>query len=174
MKTTPWILTLTLMGFLCIGCAGSGQAVAWDDSMQGLFSSDPDNPTSHPRRLWSKKEEERFLKQMGYADAAALGTVKVVSQCDRYGQRQVTLELHVKEVLHGDLGDELEEGQKLSIRIDADSHRSTVQTARSTPGSQFLVFLKRKPQGDQTRLSFDFYRPNPRLMTEVRSMYSRL
>lgn len=111
---------------------------------------------------------------MGYADAAAVGTVKVVSQCDRYGKRQVTLELVVKEVLHGDLDREMDEGQKLSIRIKEDSHKTTVETARNAPGSQFLVFLKRKPDGDQTRLSFDFYRPNPRLMAEVRSMYGRL
>lgn len=55
MKTAWTILTLTLMGLLCLGCAGSSQAVAWDSSMQGLFSSDPDSPNIHPRRLWSQK-----------------------------------------------------------------------------------------------------------------------
>ena len=172
--TTLTTLTLILMALFCFGCAGSGQAVAWDDSMKGLFSGTPDNPTSHPRHLWSRQDEDRLLRQMGFADVAVVGTVRVEAQCDRYGKRQVTLELHVKEILHGDQDDELEQGQKLYLSLDSDSHQSTVKTARDLPGTQFLVFLKRKPQGEQTRLSYDFYRPNPRLLAEVRSMYARL
>ena len=176
MKKVISILSLTILALLWTGCAGSRQAVQWDDSMQGLFSGNPDNPTSHPRHLWSKADEERLLRQMGYADVAAVGTVRVVTQCDRYGKRQVTLEFQVTEILHGDLDDELEDEQKLSLKMDTDSRhlQSTVKAAREIPGTQFLVFLKRKPQGSKSRLSYDFYRPNTRLLAEVKSIYSRL
>lgn len=170
MKAITAILSLSLLTLLCIGCAGSSQAVAWDDSMKPLFSGSPENPTSHPRHLWSRADEERLLQHMGYADVAVVGAVKVVTQCDRYGKQQVTLELSVKEVLHGDLDDE----QKLRVTTDLDSHKSTVRTARSDPGARYLVFLKRQPQGDARQVSYEFYRPSPRLMAEVRSMYARL
>ncbi len=166
MNKTTATLSLSLLALLCVGCAGSSQAVAWDDSMKPLFSGSPENSTSHPRHLWSRADEERLLKHMGYADAAVVGTVKVVTQCDRYGKRQVSLELQVKEVLHGNLDDD----EKLRISTDQQTHESTVRTARSDPGARFLVFLKRKPAGE----TYEFYRPRPRLMAEVRSMYARL
>ena len=171
------MLTTTVVLGLGAGCGGSGQTVRWQDSMEDLFSGSPGNPTSHPRHLWSAQDEDRLLRQMGYADAAALGTIRVLTQCDRYGKQLVAVEFQVREVLHGTLAGALEQGQKLNLRLDSRSPalRSTVQTARKIPGTQFLVFFKQRPDSNgKLRLFHDFYRPSPRLLAEVKSIYGRL
>jgi hypothetical protein len=137
--------------------------------------SDPDAP---PRRLWTGQDDDALQRRMGYADVAAFGSLRVVTQCSQYNSpSQLTLALRPYEVLHGSLEEDLGSSGEITLQIDRSSlgFERALQIQRQLPGTRYLLFLKREPVRDkEQRFHWAFYRPTRRLMAEVRTRYRAL
>ena len=152
--------------------------MAWDDSMHALFNGSPGEPTGRSARSWTPEAEEQLMRQMGFADAVAVATVREVRRHDRYGNpRDVSLAFRLREVLHGDLGDHLDPRQELMLDLkeEAGAFQSTVKHLRELPDARYLVFIKRQPGGEEGEgLRWAFYQPSPHLLDRVRALYRDL
>ena len=135
-------------------------------------------PGEPPRRLWENADEELLLRRMGYADAVAVGTIKLVSGVERRGSSgQLALAFRPREVLYGSLEADRDTGGQLRLRLDpsAADYRLAKRIQAQLPGTHYLLFLKRQPRRDGTNhLRWAFYRPRRKLMSEVRSRYRML
>ena len=107
---------IVLLVFFCsisfvFGCGEpKPKRVNWQDAMQVWFSNSSVRPTEPPRDLWTRKDEELFLRRIGFADIVAIGTVRVVTLFSSLGaDQQVGLAFRPIEVLHGSLEDQLSE-----------------------------------------------------------------
>jgi len=174
------VYTLALAQALALaltGCAtSSARTVAWDDSMQSLFAGSPGDPAGQQAQDWTPEAEEQLMRQMGYADAVAVATVREVRSHDRYGNpRFVGLAFRLRAVLHGDLKGYLDDRRELLLDIDEDASAfsSTVRQLRKLPDARYLVFIKRTGDGREA-LRWAFYWPNPQLLDRVQALYRDL
>ena len=134
--------------------------------MGSWFSSDPLDP-GNVRREWTREDEERLLRQMGYADTVAIGTLRLVAQyTPENAPGQLTLAFQPEEVLFGSLTGRLDGDGTLPLH-PAPGQR---QNLDELSGARFLLFLKQ--EGEQLRWAS--YRPSAKLLAEVRSRYKSL
>jgi hypothetical protein len=170
------LLLVFLLGFNA--CASSQRvAPVWNASMGDWFSNDSVDPYQPPRGYWTDQDEDVLLRRMGYADSVVVGTLRVVSQ---YGRGEVaselTLAFHADELLFGSLERELDEAGELLLQPEPSSpeFRLALRIQRNLPGTRYLLFLKRQPQGKAERLRWALYRPTQQLLQEIRSRYTAL
>ncbi len=177
---TKTAVTLALASLTILaGCAGSGkQEIKWSGSMESYFENTSVRPGEPPRRLWEHADEELLLRRMGYADAVAVGTIKLVNGVERRGSSgQLALAFRPREVLYGTLSKDRDDDGQLRLRLDptAADYRLAKKIQAQLPGTHYLLFLKRRHRSDGTHgLRWAFYRPRRKLMSEVRARYLML
>ena len=173
------MLGLTSLCILSAGCAGSNkQEVRWSGSMASYFENTSVRPGEPPRRLWDTDDEDLLLRRMGYADAAAVGTVRLVSGYEHRGASgQIALAFRPREVLYGSLKPDRDTDGEIPLRLDpsAADYNLAKKIQKQLPGTHYLLFLKRRPKGEGSHdLRWAFYRPRRKLMAEVRIRYRGL
>jgi hypothetical protein len=130
-----------------------------------------------PRRLdWSRAEEELLLYRLGSADCTLVGKIRRVSTSQQFDRPQEMLLLvHPEEVLHGRLKQVLDQEGELVLRVAASNadFRLALTEEPFLPGTRYLVFLKR-PEPAANGWRWALYRPERRLLEEVRAAYHRL
>jgi hypothetical protein len=137
--------------------------------MVKVFSNQSVKPAEPPRDYWTRQDEEMLLRRMGFADIVAVGTLRVVSQCNRSGVPfQLTLAFRPEEQLFG----KLEEGEVM-LKLDAtsDDFQRALGVQKDLVGTRYLMFFKRKSEKE---LRWAFYRPTARLLDEIRTRYASL
>lgn len=166
------------MALAASGCASSpARTVAWDPSMQPLFSGNPAAPAGQHAQDWTPEAEERLMQQMGYADIVALATVREVRRHDRYGNpRDVSLAFRLRAVIHGNLLQHLGEPDELMLDLgeETEAFSATLRRLRELPDARYLVFIKRSGSEAKATLRWAFYQPSPRLLSRVQAMYRDL
>lgn len=172
--TNSWI-TIAGIWILLAGCAGSApQGVTWKRSMSEVFDNSSVRPGEPPRRLWTRRDEDRLLRQLGYADAVALGTIRLVNKTSMRGRRQLALAFKPTEVFHGAISRDLDSDGVLRLRLgpsSRDYHRAA-RVEHQLPGTRYLLFVKRKPgRRGKVRLRWAFYQPRRQLLAEVRARF---
>jgi hypothetical protein len=160
-----------LMAVLCLtACASHPKhTTAWSSSMGAVFSNQSVKPAEPPRGYWTRQDEEMLLRRMGFADIVAVGTLRVVSQCNRSGVPfQLTLAFRPEEQLFGELEDE-----EVMLRLDAssDDFQRALAVQKDLVGTRYLMFFKRKGSNE---LRWAFYRPTRSLLNEIRARYASL
>lgn len=175
------------------GCSRTPKT-AWHDSMERWFSSSAARPTDPPYARWTRQDHDLFLRRIGHADVAAVGTIRLVTTYSMYGAtKQVGLLFRPQKVLHGSLEDDLDEQEELPLRLSdsAPDFRLALLLRDHLPGKRYLIFLKEKPSDEDSgpqrtgwRASlwrppppppaayrWALYRPEPALLARVREMY---
>lgn len=167
-----------LLVLLANACASSQRvAPGWTASMGDWFSNDSVDPYQPPRDYWTAQDEDVLLRRMGYADTVVVGTLRVVSQ---YGRGEVpselTLAFHADELLFGSLERQLDEAGEVLLQPEPASpeFKLALRIQRNLPGTRYLLFLKRQPQGKTEQLRWALYRPTHQLLQEIRSRYAAL
>jgi hypothetical protein len=164
-----------LLGLIMVllGCASKPESRAWSSSMGNWFTNDALSADDPPRAFWTRKDEEQLLRRMGYADAAALGTLRLVSQYSPSDDLPGSLSLAFRpdETLFGTLGTELDSEGELTLSLDPSSteFRHAVKMQHNLTGARYLLFLKRG--SDNGALYWACYRATPRLLDDVRTRY---
>jgi len=134
--------------------------------MGNYFANEALDADDSPRECWTPDDEDRLLRQMGYADTVAIGTLRVVTRytpsVDRAGQ--LTMAFRPDEILFGSLSDRLDDEGQLQLHTGPDA-------PGSQPGARYLLFLKQAKGKD---LRWASYRVSPRLLDEVRRRYAWL
>lgn len=143
--------------------------------MDSYFENTSVKPGEPPRRLWDTEDEELLLRRMGYADTVAVGTIRLVTNYERRGTSgQLALAFRPREVLYGSIDKDKDTDGELHLRLDpsAADYNLAKKIQSQLPGTHYLLFLKRRPQGDDKHdLRWAFYRPRRKLMAEVRARY---
>jgi len=170
----PRLLILTMLVTIA-GCASRATtARSWSPQMAALFSDSSLKPDEVPREKWSRDEEDQLLRQMGFADTVAVGTLRLVSQyAPRDTPRQLALAFRADEVLHGSLDKELDDARELTLRLDPSSRefRLALHLQQQLPGARFVLFLKHNARGE---LHWACYRPSAQLLVELRTRFAWL
>jgi hypothetical protein len=188
------------MGLLSVaifvfGCA-SQPKTKWSEELTLWFGNAAARPTDPPRRHWGRAEEELLLKRIGHADICAVGWISSVGSFERRGkEEQITLTFLPTRMLHGSLSSKLDKDGQLVLKLDGRDldFRRALLLQRYLPGRRFLVFLKQKPgkplprpkQGWRASLwrpppppapiyRWALYRPEKRLIVEVKTLYRSL
>ena len=154
---------------LTVGCASS-QKPKWNGTT--FFTNQSVRVQDPPRTHWSRQDEELLLRRMGYADMVAVGTLRLVTQCNRSEvARQLTLAFHPQEELFGALEEQLDGAGEVLIQLDPSSEdfNRALNVQQEMVGTRYLVFFKREPRSG--KLHWAFYSPSDRLLTEVRARY---
>jgi len=146
--------------------------------MATIFSNTSVAPSDPPRHLWTQADEDLLQQRLGYADCVAIGTTKGVSVYSTLGSpKQLALALHPQVVIHGSLEPYLDKDGDLMLQLtpSTDDFQLAVQLQKNIPGTQYLVFLKKQPSSSATPIwHWAFYRNEPRLLQEIRAVYSHL
>jgi hypothetical protein len=173
--TLALAIPVVLIG--CQGCGTSAPTVRWKSGMQKWFANTSVQPDEPPRNLWTQKDQNLLQRRIGYADAAFVGKVRIVSEYSAYDQTsQVSLAVTPTKVLHGLLEADLSKDGAIMLKLDPSSEgfAAAVRSERR-PGTRYLVFIKRKPlQGKEYELRWALYQPTKELLHEVRAMYAWL
>jgi hypothetical protein len=149
-------------------------------------------PEPEPGR-WERREWDRFLQRIGHADAAAVGTLQVISIYSHFKTpKQVLLSFSPTEILHGSFEGMADADRTLELTLsEADEDFEIALRAQSrVAGTRYLLFAKAKPQRRkwgppqgwrgslwrevrQERKNFRWvlYRPDASLLKRVRTMY---
>lgn len=170
--------TTSLLGLIqvtvLLGCSAQSETRAWSPSMGNWFTNDALSADDPPRAFWTRKDEEQLLRRMGYADAAALGTLRLVSQYSPSDDLPGSLSIAFRpdETLFGTLQTELDSEGELTLWLDPSSSefRHAVKMRHNLTGARYLLFLKRGTEN--SALYWACYRATPRLVDDVRTRYS--
>lgn len=155
--------------------------VKWQEAMQVWFANSSVSPPEPPRQLWSREDEELFLRRIGFADVVAIGTIRVVTLFSRFEQHnQISVAFRPSEVLYGELKDHLSKAKELYCRLgpaDLD-FQMALRVQEHLPGTKYVLLLKLKPDERRKKqppvLRWSLYRPDKRLLAEIRGMYKWL
>jgi hypothetical protein len=143
-------------------------------------------------RFWGRQDEENLLRQLGYADVVAVGSIQSIGLASHYGaERHLNLAFRPDELLHGTLDQELDRDRQLVVRIAASAE--AFEIARRVPqwnsSVRFLLVLKHQcareggpgarralERSDQGHcgLRWAIYLPTARMLARVRTLFSRL
>ncbi len=149
--------------------------------MQVWFANSSVSPPQPPRQLWTREDEELFLRRIGFADMVAIGTIRVVTLFSHFEQHnQISVAFRPSEVLYGELKDHLSKDKELYCRLgpaDLD-FQMALRVQEHLPGTKYVLLLKLKPDERGKKrppvLRWALYRPDKRLLTEIRAMYQWL
>jgi hypothetical protein len=149
--------------------------------MQVWFANTSVSPAEPPRLLWTRKDEDLFRRRIGFADVVAIGTIRVVTLFSRFEQHnQISVAFRPSEILYGELKDHLTEEKELDCRLgpaDLD-FQMALRVQEHLPGTKYVLLLKLKPDERRKKqppvLRWALYRPDKRLLTEIRAMYQWL
>lgn len=173
-SATSFLLLLTLPMTAACG-ATAATASGWQDSMEQLYDNASVRPSEPPRRLWDRGEQERFLRRVGFADAVALGTARLVTVHTMLGApRRIAVAFSPREVLHGELEPLTDEQGELMLPIRAGDNdfQLALRVIDHLAGSRYLLLLKRRPApGGSHDLRWALYDPEPALLKEVHAMF---
>jgi len=185
---------LLLAVLTAAGSCSKRKTVAWRPEMRRWFDNSTVGPNDESVDGWTRRDEELFLRRIGYADVAAIGTVRMVTTFSHHrSPRQVALAFRPRELLYGTLEGRLDAQGELALVLG--EAMVGVRVARllseHLPGRRYLLFLKDKPvaPGPRHKVSgwraslwrpppvprpehrWALYRPEPRLLRQVRAMY---
>lgn len=172
---------------------GDGR-VPWRAEMTRWFNNASVTPTEPDPRDWSRGEWDFLLRRVGFADVAALGAMEgVMTFAELTSAREIGLTFRPIEVLHGSLSGVTDEDGALvlTLKPGALDFNNALEAAERVPGRRFLLFLKERPQRRarppagwegslwqppvlEKRYAWALYRPEPLLLTRVRTMYAWL
>jgi hypothetical protein len=145
--------------------------------MQTWYSNTSIRPDEPPRQLWTREEEELFLRRVGHADVVAIGSVRIVKLFSRLDTaRRVSVAFRAQQVLHGTLKGLLDDEKQLILPINPGDldFQMALKTQSHVVGSRYVLLLKLKPGKKQPVLRWAIYRPEQRLLTEIRTMFKWL
>lgn len=149
--------------------------------MQVWFANSSVSPPEPPRLLWTRKDEDLFRRRIGFADVVAIGTIRVMTLFSRFEQhKQISVAFRPSEVLYGELKDHLSSDKELFFRLgpaDLD-FQMALRVQEHLPGTKYVLLLKLKPDERRKKklpvLRWALYRPDKRLLAEIRTMYQWL
>jgi hypothetical protein len=186
-------LAVALIAALQLAACRTGR-VPWSDEMAHWFNNASVNPPEPDPRDWARPEWESFLRRIGFADAAVIGTMSVVTTFSQLTTaRQVSLVFRPLEVLHGSLAELTDEDGGIALVLEEGSldFNAARAAARRVAGRRFLLFVKERPQraarplagwegslwqqpAAQKSFQWALYRPAALLLLRVRTMYAWL
>lgn len=187
-------LAVVLTAF--VACSKAKRS-AWSDEMVLYFGNAAAQPTDPPRKHWTRSEEELFLKRLGHADLTVLGVVSSVGTFSKHEDpRQVTLTFLPQRVFYGSLEGKVDKNKELVLELGEQvlDFRRAVRVGRYLPGKRYLLLLKEKPappasgpEGEGWEASlwrppakakptfrWALYRPEKKLLEQVRELYQLL
>jgi len=188
----PIVLLFAILGPL--SACSKKQRTGWNEQMRGIFNNTSVQPPEPDRLYWSRKEDETFLRRMGHADVTAVGTIRRISTFTAFSNpKRVALAFRPTEVLHGEMDKIVDAAGEIAVELDEgqlDFHLA-LNIASTIPGRSYLLFLKEKPHPGQKKISgwegsitqptklpakyfWALYRPDKKLLSEVRAMYAWL
>jgi hypothetical protein len=190
------LLLLLVLAPQLMACSKT-KHIPWSEAMAVWFGNAAAQPTDPPRKHWTKKEEDLFLKRLGYADLVVLGEVRSVGTFTKYEDpRQVTLTFLPLHTFYGDLETRVDERGELVLKLAnvALDFRRAVQVQRFLPGKRYILVLKEKPttergkpKGSDWKASlwrpppkpkpiyrWALYRPERALLRQIRDLYQLL
>ena len=142
--------------------------------MQRWFDNSSVRPPEPSRRLWSRDEEEMFLRRVGFSDAVAVGSARLVTMHTMLGSpRRIALAFSAEEVIYGDLDPLTDDQGDLMLPIisgDVD-FQLALRVIDYLPGSRYLRLLEERPTGAGKELRWSLYRPDRPLLEELRAMF---
>jgi hypothetical protein len=172
--------SIILLAALAAGCAPDVQPkTGWRPGMGAWFSNDALHLVLDDTHPWTRQEEETLLHQLGHADVVAVGSLHSINQASIYGAAQhLALAFAPAEVLHGSLKAELDSKTRLLV-VPVSPSAEAVHLADSIPrrpaGTHYLLLLKRAPRANGGhQLRWAIYQPTRRLLSHVRSLFTRL
>lgn len=173
------LLPLLGLWLAAFGCGHSGAGgTAWQDSMESYFANGSVRPPEPPRRLWERKDEDLFLHRMGLADVVIVGVARVVTVHSNFDTpKQVALAFQPREVLHGSIEEVADDDGELLLPLGPESEdfQLAVKVHPHLPGSRYVLMLKKQHQKDRPPvLRWALYRPDDRLLAEIRVMFKWL
>lgn len=168
--------------------------VPWGDEMARWFNNASVTPPEPDPRDWTRAEWDVFLRRIGFADSAALGTLEAVTTfAELTTPRQVAIAFRPLELLHGSLAGAADEAGCVVLVLEAGAldFNTALAAAGRAPGRRFLLFLKEQPQRNprppagwegslwqqpvlKKRFAWALYRPEQLLLARVRTMYAWL
>lgn len=170
------------MTCLCLlvlgGCATDKPAARWEPGMKAWFTNDSLRVDADRQETWTRADEEVLLRQLGYADVVAVGSIHSIQQASHYGAaRQLSLAFRPAEVLHGSLEGDLDRDRLLVVHVAPSGE--AIKAARALPTrpdrARYLLLLKRRPlPGGGHQLRWAIYQPSATLLAHVKSLFARL
>ena len=173
------------------GCS-STKRTPWRDHLRRVFDNTSVQPPEPERKYWTRNDEDMFLKRIGHADYAAIGTVHVVNVYSSFSNpKRVALIFTPREVLHGKTDDFSTDER--TIRLPIGEGELDFQVALNVEGRlagrSYLLFIKQKPSRDRVEppagwqgslwqppkrlvdFVFALYAPDKSLLRQARAMY---
>jgi len=172
--------TLLLLAASLAACASGPPKTGWRPAMGAWFTNDALHLNLDDTHPWTRQDEETLLHQLGHADVVAVGSLHSVNQASVYGAaKHLALAFQPAEVLHGSLAQDLDPKTRLLVVQVSPSVEANQQVSRHIPQhparTDYLLLLKRAPQGKGGhQLRWAIYQPTKRLLSHVRSLFSRL
>ncbi|MCK5795924.1 MAG: hypothetical protein KAI47_01990 [Deltaproteobacteria bacterium] len=188
------ILLLLMAALSQVTACTKTQNIPWSEAMAVWFGNAAAQPTDPPHKHWTRTEEDLFLKRVGYADLALVGVVTSVGTFSRYEDpRQVTLTFKPTYVFHGDVEKRQDPRGELVLKLGdvALDFRRALQVQSFLRGKRYLLLLKEKPRISSHQRAktgwkaslwrpppkpkpiyrWALYRPEPKLLKQVRNLY---
>ena len=190
------LLLLLLLGSSLTACS-KNKRIPWSEAMAVWFGNSAAQPTDPPRKHWTRREEDLFLKRLGHADLTVLGVISSVGTFTKYEDpRQVTLTFIPQYTFYGSLEGRVDERGELVLKLAdvALDFRRAVRVQHFLPGKRYLLMLKEKPRGLRNKpegegwqaslwrpptkakpsYRWALYRPERELLRQVRDLYKLL
>ena len=162
-----------LLLLLPLACGKPPAPAKWQASMTRWYQNSSVRPPEPPRQLWERDDEDLLLKRVGFADVVAVGTARVVTLFTMLGSpKRLALAFRPEEVIYGEVDQLKDEQGDLLLPFGPDDldFQLGLRVFGHLAGTRYLLLLKRQP-GEPVRLHWSLYRPDKKLVQEIRAMF---